>query len=261
MNQRILLSAITIICTIIFSVPEITFADWFPEPLIEGNEKLVYSMRSSKEKKGASQSMSYLLTKGETPKKVVFETSRTTKGGKDILKIIAKSTLINKNTAVDEIIYERKDGKLRLLSNVRTIKGPRGIIRKQINDFTAPSLKIPPETIYAMSLPILLRGIPMKKGYKGSLILWVMEGNVFKFKVENLGLEDIKTKSGTHKCYKVRMTIDLSSVISNKMLAKLVQPFIPGFDFMLNEKSPHELIYFKGLMAGIGTPPMIMEKE
>jgi len=183
-----------------------------------------------------------------------------TREGRDYYEIREDVTLMNNQHVVATTLVEIGEY-LRPISYNRMRRNPQGeSIERWEFHFDDPSWNYTDDTYCMSSISLVFRSFIAQGSKEGSFHLWMSDQSVVRMRLRRMNKERVIIALGEFTCVKIRMVLDVQSVMPlGKVLALLVQPFMPEFYFWLWEQEPYPVMRAEGALGPPGAPQMLME--
>ena len=119
-----------------------------------------------------------------------------------------------------------------------------------------------PEDTYSISMiPLIFRSVVDQQIKGAEFHAWLSDFMIFQMKIHTAGKERIRVPLGDFSCVKVSMEPDIGDILSSlpKLVARGIQPLVPGYSFWFWEEKPYPLIKFEGVLGLMGSPKTVEE--
>jgi hypothetical protein len=187
-------------------------------------------------------------------------TMMITREGKEYYEIREDVRLMNNQHVTTTTLLEIGEY-LKPISYNRLRRSPRGKpIERWEFHFDNPSWNYTDDTYCMSAVSLVFRSFIAQGSKESSFHLWMSDRSVVRMRLKRIHKERIRIALGEFTCVKIRMVLDVQSVMPvGKILALLVQPFMPEFYFWLWEEEPYPVLKAEGALGPPGAPQMLME--
>ncbi len=134
-------------------------------------------------------------------------------------------------------------------------------LRYEKYDTSHPVFKLPRGTLHPYIIEAGFRGMPLEPGYKKDFYIWLAPKSIMRMQVKVEGIEDVKTKAGTFKCYRLEMSPNLDDYVGS-FAGRIIKVIIPDYTFWMDSEEPHTLIKYSGPLGevnALGAPIEVRE--
>jgi hypothetical protein len=183
-----------------------------------------------------------------------------TREGKNYYEIREDVTLVNNQNVATTTLIEIGEY-LKPISYHRLRRSPQGEpIERWEFHFDNPSWNYSEDTYSMSAVSLVFRSFIEQGSKESSFHLWLSDQSVVRMRLKRMNKEQIKIALGEFPCVKIRMVADVQSVMPvGKILALLIQPFMPEFHFWIWEEKPYTVLRAEGALGPPGSPQMLME--
>lgn len=140
-------------------------------------------------------------------------------------------------------------------------RNPRGeVIEKWEFRFDDASWNYADDTYCTPALTLIILSFIDHEMEEASFHFWQNDQTIVRMKLKLKGKEQVRISAGEVSCYKIRMVVDVQSVMPvGKFLAFLIQPFMPESHFWVTEKEPRYIVKSEVALGQRGSPSIAGE--
>ena len=134
------------------------------------------------------------------------------------------------------------------------------LIREMRVVFNDPTLSYPAGTFPIFGLVQAMRGTPFQEGKRAVFYVWVAPTEIFRMTLEVVKQETVQVPAGEIPSFLAEIRPDIRSIIPvGSLLSKLLQPFIPKYQFWFASERSHPMVKFEGVLGGSGAAKHTIE--